>query len=155
MYRTGHGLDSHRLEGGRPLTLGGLYFPEAERGAVAHSDGDALLHALADALLSALSLGDIGQLYPDTAPENAGLDSRDIVREVLRRVAAQGYRVVNVAGVVVLDRPKLGPKRLEMAGAVAALLGLSADTVGLTFKTSEGLAPDHVQASVSVLLHRG
>lgn len=155
MHRIGHGLDSHRLEGGRTLTLGGLPIPEAERGAVAHSDGDALLHALADALLSALGLGDIGQLYPDSAPENAGLDSRDIVREVLRRVQAQGYRVVNVAGAVVLDRPKLGGLRTEMAGAVAALLGVDAGAVGLTFKTSEGLAPDHVQASVTVLLSRG
>lgn len=155
MHRIGHGLDSHRLEGGRPLTLGGLSFPEAERGPVAHSDGDALLHALADALLSALSLGDIGALYPDTAPENAGLDSRDIVRGVLRRVQAHGYRVANVAGAVVLDRPKLGERRAEMAGAVAALLGVDAGAVGLTFKTSEGLAPDHVQASVTVLLSRG
>ncbi|MBB6098696.1 2-C-methyl-D-erythritol 2,4-cyclodiphosphate synthase [Deinobacterium chartae] len=153
-YRIGYGEDAHRLEVGRRLVLGGVEIAGSPHGSVAHSDGDALLHAVADALLSGLALGDIGQLFPDTAPENAGLDSARILEEALRQVRAKGYAPLNVAVVVTLDRPKLGPLRARIAARVAELLGLPADQVGVSFKTSEGLAPAHVQARSTVLLGR-
>lgn len=153
-YRVGYGEDAHRLAPGRPLVLGGVPIAHAERGAVAHSDGDAALHAVADALLSGLALGDIGGYFPDTDPQWAGLDSRDLLKRVLDLVCGRGYAPVNVALVVTLDRPKLGPRRAELAASVAALLGLAPTEVGVSFKTSEGLAPDHVQARVTVLLGR-
>ncbi|GBF07197.1 2-C-methyl-D-erythritol 2,4-cyclo diphosphate synthase [Deinococcus aerius] len=153
-YRIGYGEDAHRLTAGRPLMLGGVPIPHAERGAVAHSDGDAVLHAVADALLSGLALGDIGQYYPDTAPENAGLDSRVILGRCLELVREGGYAPANVALVVTLDRPKLGPLRADIARSLADLLGLPETEVGVSFKTSEGLAPDHVQVRVTVLLAR-
>ena len=151
--RIGYGEDAHRLAAGRPLVLGGVALAEAERGAVAHSDGDALLHAVADALLSAWALGDIGHHFPDTDPVHAGLDSRAIVARARAAVAAAAprARLSQVSAVVTLDRPKLGPHRAASAAAIATLLGLPADRVGLTFKTSEGLAPDHVQARATVL----
>ena len=152
--RIGYGEDAHRLAPGRPLILGGVPVPHAERGAVAHSDGDAVLHAVADALLSGLALGDIGQYFPDTDPQWAGLDSRDILRRVLDLIRERGYEPVNVALVVTLDRPKLGPLRAEIASSVAALLALPESEVGVSFKTSEGLAPDHVQVRVTALLGR-
>lgn len=153
-YRVGHGQDAHRLVGGRPLVIGGLTVPGSPRGAEAHSDGDVLLHALADALLSCFALGDIGLLFPPSDPAHAGLDSREIVSAVLERVreAAPSTDLVNVAAVVTLDAPKLGPLRAQVAAAVAETLSMTASNVGVTFKTSEGLAPDHVQASVSVLV---
>lgn len=153
-YRVGYGEDAHRLAAGRPLILGGVSVPHAERGAVAHSDGDAVLHAVADALLSGLALGDIGQYYPDTAAEHAGLDSRVILARCLTLVRERHYAPVNVALVVTLDRPRLGPLRPEIARSVAALLGLPETEVGVSFKTSEGLAPEHVQVRVTVLLAR-
>ena len=151
--RIGYGEDAHRLAAERPLVLGGVVIAEAERGAVAHSDGDALLHAVADALLSAWALGDIGLHFPDTEVAHAGLDSRAIVARALEAVAAVAptARLRQVSAVVTLDRPKLGPHRTAIAATVAALLQLSDDRVGLTFKTSEGLAPDHVQARATVL----
>ncbi|GAA5514457.1 2-C-methyl-D-erythritol 2,4-cyclodiphosphate synthase [Deinococcus carri] len=152
--RIGYGEDAHRLAQGRALVLGGVPIPHAERGAVAHSDGDAVLHAVADALLSGLALGDIGQYYPDTAAENAGLDSREILAHALALVREWKYAPANVALVVTLDRPKLGPLRADIARNVAALLGLNETEVGVSFKTSEGLAPDHVQVRVTVLLAR-
>ncbi len=151
-HRIGYGEDAHRLEAGRDLWLGGLKVPDSPHGAVAHSDGDAVLHAVADALLSGLALGDIGQYYPDTDPGNAGLDSSAILRRCLALVAEQGYRPLNVALVVTLDRPKLGALRQAIAASLAALLGLEAAQVGVSFKTSEGLAPAHVQVRVTVLL---
>ena len=149
--RIGYGEDAHRLVPGRPLVLGGVAIP-SERGPLAHSDGDALLHAITDALLSALALGDIGALFPDTAPENAGRSSEAFVQEALRRVEARGYRAVQVSATVVLDRPKLGPYRERIRSSVARILGLEEERVGLTFKTSEGLAPDHLQARAIALL---
>src|SRR5690606_1213549 len=138
----------------RPLVVGGVEVPGSPRGADAHSDGDVLLHALADALLSCYALGDIGLMFPPSDPTFAGLDSREIVRTVLEQVrsSAPGAKVVNVAAVVTLDAPKLGALRERVAASVAELLGVPTGRVGLTFKTSEGLAPDHVQASVTVLM---
>ncbi|MDF1523377.1 MAG: 2-C-methyl-D-erythritol 2,4-cyclodiphosphate synthase [Trueperaceae bacterium] len=151
--RIGFGEDAHRLAPGRPLTLGGVVVPGAERGAIAHSDGDALLHAVADALLSAWALGDIGQHFPDTDAAHAGLDSRAIVARARTLIAerAPDARLAQVSAVVTLDRPKLGPHRSTVAATLAGLLDLPVDRVGLTFKTSEGLAPDHVQARATVL----
>lgn len=153
-YRIGYGEDAHRLGAGRALWLGGLQIEDAPRGAVAHSDGDAVLHAVSDALLSGLALGDIGQYFPDTDPQQQGINSAVIMKRCLELVAERGYAPANLAVVVTLDRPKLGGRRAEIAGRLAALLGLPETEVGLSFKTSEGLAPDHVQTRCTVLLVR-
>ena len=153
-YRIGYGEDAHRLEAGRDLWLGGLKIPDSPHGAVAHSDGDAALHALADALLSGLALGDIGQYFPDTDPANAGMDSATILRGCLELVSERGYLPLNVALVVTLDTPKLGARRSEIASSLASLLTLDKTEVGVSFKTSEGLAPAHVQVRATVLLGR-
>jgi 2-C-methyl-D-erythritol 2,4-cyclodiphosphate synthase len=153
-YRIGYGEDAHRLEPGLPLVIGGLLVEGSPHGAVAHSDGDVLLHALADALLAAVALGDIGDYFPPTDPQFEGMDSADILRGVLTTLHErhQHAKIVNVALVVTLDRPKLGPQRQPIQERVAALLGLTPQQVGLGFKTSEGLAPEHVQARATVLL---
>lgn len=153
-YRVGHGLDAHRLVPDRALVIGGVTVEGSPRGADAHSDGDVLLHALADALLSCFALGDIGVLFPPSDPAFAGLDSREIVRAVVERVRVvePGAALVNVSAVVTLDAPKLGPLRERVAASVAQLMAMPASDVGITFKTSERLAPDHVQASVVVLV---
>jgi len=152
-YRIGFGEDAHRLAAGRPLVLGGVAIPGAERGADAHSDGDVLLHAVSDALLSAWALGDIGQHFPDTDPAYGDAPSSGLLLDALALALSRsgGARPVQASAVVTLDRPKLGPYRDAMASQLADLLGLPADRVGVTFKTSEGLAPDHVQARAVVL----
>lgn len=152
----GHGLDAHRLGSGRALVLGGYRVPDAPRGAEAHSDGDALLHALADALLSSVALGDIGDAFPPSDERWRDLDSARIVEHARARVEARlpGATIANVAAVVVLDAPKLGAHRDAIRASLARLLDLPAERVGLTFKTSEGLALDHLQASVTLLVVR-
>ncbi len=147
----GYGEDSHRLGEGRELWLGGVRI-ESERGAIAHSDGDVILHALSDALLSAFALGDIGSFFPDHDPKWKGLESRVILEVVLQKVRDQGYRLGQISAVVVLDRPKLGPHRAAIQQNLALLTGLPESRVGLTFKTSEGLAPDHAQCRVMLYL---
>ena len=149
--RIGFGEDAHALVADRRLVLGGVEVPSL-RGAVAHSDGDALLHALADALLSSLALGDIGVYYPPSDPKFKDMDSREIVSRCLGTLHTREAELVNVALVVTLDTPKLGPYRADISKSVAALLKLPPERVGLGFKTSEGLAPNHVQARATVLV---
>ena len=139
------------MEKGRRLVLGGVAIP-SDWGPLAHSDGDALLHALTDALLSALALGDIGALFPNTDPENAGRDSRAFLKAARSAVQKRGYRVAQVSAAVILDRPKLGPHRAAIQESLARLLDLPKDRVGLSFKTSEGLAPEHLQVRAVALL---
>lgn len=149
--RIGYGEDSHRLGKGRPLYLCGLEIP-SPLGALAHSDGDAALHALTDAILSAYGLGDIGLHFPDTDPRWQGVRSEAFLQEALRQVEARGGKLVQVSLALILDRPKLSPHREALLENLSRLLGLPQDRIGLTFKTSEGLAPEHVQARAVVLL---
>lgn len=152
--RIGYGEDSHRLVAGKPLMVGGVAIEESSLGADAHSDGDVLLHALADALLSAFALGDIGRLFPPGDERYRDIAGREIVREVLRRLRRIGGRVEfhNVAAVVMLDEPKLSDRREAIEKRIGSLLGLEPGRVGVTFKTSEGAAPERIQARVTVLL---
>ena len=153
-FRIGYGEDAHALATGLPLVIGNVTIPESPVGAVAHSDGDVLLHALSDALLSSYALGDIGTYFPPSDPQFKDMDSAEILRKVQSLVAerAPDMKLVNLAAVVTLDRPKLGAYREAIAQRVAALLELPVHNVGLTFKTSEGLATQHIQARVTVLL---
>jgi len=140
--RIGHGYDLHRLEApppagaGRPFILGGVLLDHAV-GPVAHSDGDALLHAVTDALLGALGGPDIGQLFPDTDPRHAAADSRVFLAEAVRRVAAAGLAIANLDATVILERPRIGPHKDAMRRAIAGCLGVPIDRVNVKGKTHE------------------
>lgn len=139
--RIGHGYDLHRLDlaGGpdvRPLVIGGVRL-EHDRGVVAHSDGDALLHAVTDAILGALAQPDIGQMFPDTDPKHGAADSAAFLTEAMRRASAAGYKVGNVDATVILERPKIGPHKEAMRAHLARLLGVEADRVNVKGKTHE------------------
>jgi len=140
--RIGHGYDLHRLEApppagaGRPFILGGVLLDHPV-GPVAHSDGDALLHAVTDALLGALGGPDIGQLFPDTDPRHAAADSRVFLAEAVRRVAAAGLALANLDATVILERPRIGPHKDAMRRAIAGCLGVPIDRVNVKGKTHE------------------
>jgi 2-C-methyl-D-erythritol 2,4-cyclodiphosphate synthase len=142
--RVGHGYDLHRLaasdaqegERGKAMVLGGVRF-ESDRGPVAHSDGDALLHAITDAILGALAMPDIGQLFPDSDPKWAGADSEVFLVEAVKRAAAKGWVVGNVDATVILERPKLGPRKEEVRRNVARILGVEVSSVNVKGKTHE------------------
>ena len=141
-FRIGHGYDLHRLEpiapegDGRPFVLGGVHF-DHDRGPVGHSDGDVLLHAVTDALLGALGQEDIGQLFPDTDPDWNGTDSTVFLAEAVRRVGVARYRILNLDATVILERPKLGPRKTEIRDRLASLLGIPREVVNLKGKTHE------------------
>ena len=104
--RVGIGHDTHRLESGRPLWIGGVQVP-SDRGAVGHSDADVLLHAVTDALLGSGGLGDIGQWFPDTDPQYAGADSSRFVEIARDELAGLGLAVVNLDVIVFAESPRL------------------------------------------------
>lgn len=137
-FRVGIGHDTHRLETGGPLRLGGLDLP-SDFHAMGHSDADALLHAITDAILGAAALGDIGDYYPDTDPANKGRDSADMLAESIARARQNGFRLVNLDCTVFLERPKLTLHKDKMIERITTIAGLPAFRIGLKAKTGEGL----------------
>src|SRR4051794_20516322 len=134
--RVGLGHDTHRLAEGRPLLLGGVRI-EYDRGLAGHSDADVVLHAVTDALLGAAALGDIGDLYPDTDPAHRDADSAVFVRGALVKLAAGGWRVVNLDVTVFAQEPKLSPVKAAIRANLADLLGVGVDAVSVKAKTGE------------------
>jgi 2-C-methyl-D-erythritol 2,4-cyclodiphosphate synthase len=138
MLKAGLGYDIHRLVRGRKLYLGGLEIP-FPKGLLGHSDGDCLVHALVDALLGASGREDIGRLFPDTDPRFKNIRSTALLQSVMTRLKKRGFRVVQVDSVIVAEKPKLAPYIPRMKKALAPLLGLKEDWVGIKAKTQEGL----------------
>lgn len=134
--RIGQGIDFHRLEEGRELWLGGVHVV-SEKGCVAHSDGDVLIHAICDALLGAAGLNDIGTHFPDTAPEYKGIDSRILLKRTVEMLTEKGYRVVNIDSTVCLEAPKIAPYIPAMRTTLAAVTGISPDAVSVKATTTE------------------
>ena len=141
-FRIGHGYDLHRLEplppdgGGRPLIIGGVDIPH-HAGPIAHSDGDALLHAVTDALLGALALPDIGQLFPDDDQQNESRASADFLRRAVDEVRARGWTPVNLDATIILERPRLSPFKDRIRASVCEFLGLPLDAVNVKGKSHE------------------
>ncbi|MFG0246318.1 MAG: 2-C-methyl-D-erythritol 2,4-cyclodiphosphate synthase [Phycisphaerales bacterium JB052] len=142
--RIGHGYDLHRLEPngqdqpGRPFVLGGVEI-QHDRGPIAHSDGDALLHAVTDALLGAIGAPDIGQLFPDHDPRNESQSSVVFLEAAVQRVRDAGYIIGNLDATIICERPKLSPHKDLMRANLAAGLGVSEDQVNIKGKTHEGV----------------
>lgn len=137
MIRIGIGTDKHRLTFGRPLILGGVEI-EGAKGAVGHSDADALAHAVIDAILGAAGMGDIGDRFPDDDPEWKGADSIDMLRKTKNIVISAGYKPGNVDAVVHLEQPKLGLLKQDMAANLADALDLPRHMVNVKAKSGEG-----------------
>ncbi len=136
--RIGTGYDVHRLVEGRDLVLGGVHIP-FKKGTLGHSDGDVLTHAIADAILGALALGDIGQHFPDTAPEFEGAYSIDLLKNVNSIIRKKGYLVSNLDSTLILQAPKVMSFLAEMRQILADALEISFDKVSVKATTTEGL----------------
>lgn len=136
--RTGIGYDSHRFAPGGPLMLGGVAIPVDEHLA-GHSDGDAIAHALTDAVLGAAAAGDIGQMFADTDPANAGRDSIEMLEAAVARVTSLGWRVAQVDVTVVAERPRILPHRAAMVTRLATALRVGEQDVSVKGKTNEGM----------------
>ena len=155
--RVGQGFDVHALVPGRRLVVGGVEIP-FERGLLGHSDADVLLHAITDALLGAAALGDIGRLFPDTDEQHRAADSRELLKRVVERVHAAGWRIGNIDATVLAERPKIAPHVDAMRATVAACTGIDVPAVGVKGKTMEKLGAvgrgEGIAAQAVVLLYR-
>ena len=137
-FRSGIGYDSHRFAPGGPLVLGGVEIP-ADVHLRGHSDGDAVAHAVTDAVLGAAGLGDIGSLFPDTDPANAGRDSIEMLILAVGHVEAAGWRVGQVDVVVITETPRIAPHRASMRERIAGAVRCGPEDVSLKGKTNEGM----------------
>lgn len=155
--RIGQGFDVHAFGPGDHVVLGGVRVAH-DRGVVAHSDGDVVIHALCDALLGALALGDIGQHFPPSDPQWKDADSRAFLRHCQRLVGERGWRVGNADITVICERPKVGPHALAMRELLATDLGVTLDDISVKATTSEKLGftgrGEGIAAQAVVLLER-
>jgi 2-C-methyl-D-erythritol 2,4-cyclodiphosphate synthase len=136
--RIGQGIDFHKLETGLDLWLGGIHIP-SEKGCVAHSDGDVLLHAICDALLGAAGLKDIGFYFPDTDIKYKNIDSKILLKDTLSLISQKGYSVINIDSTLCLERPKISSFIPEMRSTIAAIAGTEPDNITVKATTAEKL----------------
>ncbi len=136
--RTGIGYDVHKLATGYELWLGGIKIPHSH-GSVGHSDADVLIHVICDALLGAMDKRDIGFHFPDTDPKFKGIDSKELLRQVIEMVNKEGWEIGNIDTVVILEAPKVNPHIPEMKRVLAGVTGLSEGQISIKATTSEHL----------------
>jgi 2-C-methyl-D-erythritol 2,4-cyclodiphosphate synthase len=151
--RVGHGYDIHRFEDvptKNVVVLGGVSIP-SDKGIVAHSDGDVVIHALCDALLGALALGDIGEYFPDTDPQYKDCDSRLLLSEIVKKVESSGYKTHNVDVTILAQCPKITPHKALMREILAGDLNISVNDINIKATTHEGL--DSVGQSQGIAVH--
>ncbi|TOQ78087.1 2-C-methyl-D-erythritol 2,4-cyclodiphosphate synthase [Vibrio parahaemolyticus] len=138
MIRIGHGFDVHKFGGEGPVIIGGVAIPY-EQGLIAHSDGDVALHALTDALLGAIAAGDIGRHFPDSDDKWKGANSRELLKDVYRRVKEQGYRLGNADVTIMAQAPKMAPHIDAMCAAIAEDLETDISNINVKATTTERL----------------
>lgn len=157
MYRIGQGIDFHKLVEGREFWLGGVRIPHS-KGALGHSDADVLLHAICDALLGAVSLGDIGQHFPDTDVAYKGIDSKVLLQRSYQLVGEAGYTLVNIDSTILLQAPKIRKYVDDMRNTIAGILNVATDAVSIKATTTEQMSfvgrEEGIVATANVLLQK-
>lgn len=136
--RVGFGFDAHRFVRGRPLILGGVEIPFS-MGLEGFSDADVLVHAIADALLGAISIGDLGKHFPPGDPRYKNISSLILLQKVNELLAREGYEIINLDTVLILQEPKVDRYREEMKEKIAQTIGLNKERVSIKATTTEGL----------------
>ena len=138
MIRIGHGFDVHALVVGRPCIIGGVNVPH-DKGLDGHSDADVLLHAICDALLGAAALGDIGKHIPPSDMRYKGIDSRELLRHVIRLLKEKGFAVGNIDATVICEAPKLNPHTAQMCANIAQDCAVDVSQINVKATTTEKL----------------
>ncbi|MBW3469019.1 2-C-methyl-D-erythritol 2,4-cyclodiphosphate synthase [Arthrospiribacter ruber] len=137
-FRIGFGYDVHQLKEGYDFWLGGIKL-EHEKGAVGHSDADVLIHVICDALLGAADLRDIGFHFSDKDPKYKGIDSKILLRQVLKLIRDHGYEIGNIDSTVCLEMPKLNPHIPSIKECLAEVMGVNSGQVSVKATTTEKL----------------
>ena len=156
-FRIGFGFDVHKLQDGLDFWLGGILVPHS-KGGLGHSDADVLIHSICDALLGAANLGDIGKHFPDTDSQYKGIDSKNLLKEVMVLIRAKDYEIGNIDSTICLQTPKVGPYIPEMQKVLASCMGVDSDLVSIKATTTEKLSfvgrEEGVSAYATVLINK-
>ncbi len=145
----GNGWDTHRLDFGRKLILGGVQIPH-DKGLVAHSDGDVLIHAIMDSLLCAMHERDIGVLFPDTDEKYKDISSVKLLEEVLKLIKAKGLAIHSVSAVIMAQKPKLSPHIPTIQYNLANIMSIEENRVSISATTTEKLGIAGREEGISV-----
>ena len=145
----GFGYDIHQLAEGESLILGGIHIT-SDKGTIAHSDGDVLIHSIIDALLGAACMGDIGDLFPDTDKKYKNIDSTELLKIVDQKIKNKGLRIGNIDTTIVLEKPKLLHYKTLMKENIADILNISSDKVNIKATTNEKQDSIGKQESIAV-----
>ena len=137
-FRIGHGYDVHKLEEGKKFIIGGIEI-DHDKGAVGHSDADVVIHVICDALLGALSLGDIGKHFPDTDNIYKGIDSKILLKKVMKLVKEEKYQISNVDVTILLQKPKLRNYIDSMRDTLSNIMEINKSQISVKATTTEGL----------------
>tara|TARA_Y100000748_G_scaffold36453_1_gene27015 strand:- start:239 stop:727 length:489 start_codon:yes stop_codon:yes gene_type:complete len=137
-YRIGHGYDVHRLEAGEKFVIGGIDI-DHDKGAVGHSDADVVIHVICDSILGALGEGDIGKHFPDTDEKYRGVDSKELLAEVMKILKEKNFKINNVDVTVLLEKPKLRDHIEDMIETLSGVMEISNDKLSIKATTTEGL----------------
>ena len=135
-HRVGFGYDVHRFEKNRPLTLGGIIIPHI-KGLAGHSDADVLIHAICDALLGAASLGDIGSHFPDSSVKYKNIDSKLLLKDVVKMVGKKNFRIGNIDTTIALQKPKIATYIPQMIQTLAAVMEIDETDISIKATTTE------------------
>jgi len=156
-FRIGIGYDVHRLAEGETFTLGGIVIPHT-KGAVGHSDGDTLIHAICDALLGAANMRDIGFHFPDTSDDYKGIDSKILLKKTVSLIGEKGYKIGNIDSTISLQKPKIKDHIKTMQKVLSDTCGIDIDDISIKATTTEKLGfegrEEGVSAQAVVLIYK-
>jgi len=155
--KVGFGFDVHQLKDGLDFWLGGIKVTHT-KGGLGHSDADVLIHAICDALLGAANLGDIGKHFPDSSEEFKGIDSKILLKEVVKMISERGYSIGNIDSTICLQKPKIGPYIPEMQKVLASCMNIDSEDISIKATTTERLSfvgrEEGVSAYATVLIQK-
>ena len=155
--KVGFGFDVHQLKDGLEFWLGGIKVPHT-KGGLGHSDADVLIHAICDALLGASNLGDIGKHFPDSSEEFKGIDSKILLKEVVRMISEKGYSINNIDSTICLQKPKIGSFIPEMQKVLASCMNIEIEDISIKATTTERLGfvgrGEGISAYATVLIQK-
>lgn len=155
--RTGFGYDVHQLKEGYDLWLGGIKIPHS-KGSVGHSDADVLIHVICDALLGAANLGDIGQHFPDTDPKYKGIDSKELLGQVMDLIRQHGFSIGNIDTTICLQQPKINKYIPEMKSCLSGVMQIPEGDISIKATTTEKLgfvgSEEGIAAFATVLIQK-
>jgi len=155
--KVGFGFDVHQLQEGLNFWLGGIIVPHT-KGGLGHSDADVLIHTICDALLGAANMGDIGKHFRDTAEEYKGIDSKILLKEVVRLISEKGFTIGNIDSTICLQTPKIGPYIPEMRKVLASCMNIDVEDISIKATTTEKLSfvgrEEGVSAYATVLIQK-